>query len=168
MNDYYSCVPIEREGYLFVTGGKENIKSISLLMNKGECVSFLNERKLKRDDRRFTPVVESVLTYLKGETRDLINVPLALSDLARTTFRRRVWERLMAIPRGETVSYKEIAYDIGDESKARAVGQACSANPVAIFIPCHRVLSHNRQLGGYRWGLGWKRKLLYLEGFNFR
>jgi AraC family transcriptional regulator of adaptative response/methylated-DNA-[protein]-cysteine methyltransferase len=75
----------------------------------------------------------------------------------------RVWEELRRIPRGRTVTYGELAGQIGKPAAARAVGRACATNPVAIITPCHRVVRENGGLGGYRWGLERKRALLEKE-----
>ena len=84
-------------------------------------------------------------------------------DIRGTPFQRSVWDQLRAIPRGETRSYTEIARRIGRPRAIRAVGTANGANPVAIVIPCHRALRASGHLGGYRWGLERKRRLLELE-----
>lgn len=81
-----------------------------------------------------------------------------------TAFQKIVWCRLQTIPRGETVSYSTIAQCIGRPQSVRAVANACAANPVAMFIPCHRVISKTGALSGYRWGLEYKRQLLAREG----
>ena len=78
-------------------------------------------------------------------------------------FNGRVWEALRAIPSGSTRSYREIAQAIGQPTAARAVARACATNPVAVFIPCHRVVRGNGQLGGYHWGVERKQQLLDLE-----
>lgn len=85
-------------------------------------------------------------------------------DPQGTAFQQTVWSRLQTIPRGETVSYSAIAQRIGQPQSVRAVANACAANPVAIFIPCHRVISKTGALSGYRWGLEYKRQLLVREG----
>ena len=90
----------------------------------------------------------------------ILNLPL---DIRGTPFQRSVWDQLRAIPRGETRSYTEIARRIGRPRAIRAVGTANGANPVAIVIPCHRALRASGHLGGYRWGLERKRRLLELE-----
>lgn len=100
-----------------------------------------------------------ILSYLGGDST-LADVPL---DLRGTVFQRRVWESLCRIPRGETRSYSEIAREIGSPQAVRAVGSACGANPVALVVPCHRVLRADGSLGGYAWGLGRKQRLLALE-----
>ena len=79
-----------------------------------------------------------------------------------TLFQQRVWQALLTIPYGETVSYGEIARMVGCKS-AQAVGQAVGANPIALLIPCHRVIAANNRLGGYAYGIELKRHLLELE-----
>lgn len=80
-----------------------------------------------------------------------------------TTFQKRIWEELMKIPAGETRTYLQVAIEIGSPSSARAVGTAIGANPIAWFIPCHRVIQTAGGLGGYRWGLERKKSLLDWE-----
>lgn len=84
-------------------------------------------------------------------------------DLNASAFQRRVWRALQQIPRGETRSYRQIARAIGQPAAARAVAKACAMNPVAVGIPCHRVIREDSGLGGYRWGLERKKQLLALE-----
>jgi AraC family transcriptional regulator, regulatory protein of adaptative response / methylated-DNA-[protein]-cysteine methyltransferase len=88
-------------------------------------------------------------------------VPL---DTAGTPFQQRVWAQLRAIPKGETRSYAEIAAAIGQPRATRAVGGANGANPVAVLVPCHRVIAADGSLGGYAWGEAIKRELLRREG----
>lgn len=83
---------------------------------------------------------------------------------AATSFRRRVWTALRQIPIGSVKTYSEVASAIGSPAAVRAVGGACSANPVPLFIPCHRVVASGGNLGGFSGGLDWKRRLLAVEG----
>jgi AraC family transcriptional regulator, regulatory protein of adaptative response / methylated-DNA-[protein]-cysteine methyltransferase len=84
-------------------------------------------------------------------------------DVRATAFQQRVWKALQGIPRGQTRSYGELARELGKPTAARAVAAACAANPVAIAVPCHRVVGADGSLTGYRWGLERKRKLLEAE-----
>ncbi len=88
--------------------------------------------------------------------------PLPL-DVRATAFQARVWEALREIPRGETRSYAAVAAAVGMPSATRAVANACGANPVALVVPCHRVVRSDGTLGGYRWGLAVKAGLLRNE-----
>lgn len=85
-------------------------------------------------------------------------------DLGGTEFQRKVWQALRAIPAGATASYQQVAAAIDAPGSARAVAQACGANPVAVIVPCHRVVRADGSLSGYHWGLDRKRQLLEREG----
>ena len=115
--------------------------------------------EIVRSDRKLGEQVKALRAIIAGERAAAL--PL---DIQATAFQRRVWEELQAIPRGETKSYGKIAADIGHPKAARAVARACATNPVAIAIPCHRVVRENGAMGGYRWGVERKKKLLALEG----
>ena len=84
-------------------------------------------------------------------------------DLRGTTFQRRVWQALREIPAGSTATYREVAMQIGAPGSARAVAGACAANPLAVAVPCHRVVRSDGGLSGYRWGVERKRALLDRE-----
>jgi O-6-methylguanine DNA methyltransferase len=90
--------------------------------------------------------------------------PLDLSS--GTDFQQRVWEAMRQIVLGQTLSYTQIAEASGNKNAVRAVGNACGANPVPVFVPCHRVLAANHGLGGFSGGLEWKRMLLQREGIS--
>jgi AraC family transcriptional regulator of adaptative response/methylated-DNA-[protein]-cysteine methyltransferase len=111
------------------------------------------------DPEALAPAVSAVLDHLAGRAPDL-SLPL---DIWATGFQWRVWEALRRIPRGTTASYGEIAKALGQQHASRAVGRACAANPVALVIPCHRVVREDGDLGGYRWGVERKRRLLATE-----
>ncbi|MGH9949312.1 MAG: bifunctional DNA-binding transcriptional regulator/O6-methylguanine-DNA methyltransferase Ada [Pyrinomonadaceae bacterium] len=103
--------------------------------------------------------VDAILKHLAGEKKRL-DLPL---DIQATAFQMQVWELLRKIPYGETVSYSQIAEQLGDKKKVRAVAQACGSNRVAVVIPCHRVIGSNGKLSGYRWGIERKKQLLETE-----
>jgi AraC family transcriptional regulator of adaptative response/methylated-DNA-[protein]-cysteine methyltransferase len=85
-------------------------------------------------------------------------------DLLGTAFQKKVWDALMRIPPGETRSYAEVAAQLGAPNAARAVAGACARNRIAVLVPCHRVVRGDGSVGGYRWGLPLKRRLLQREG----
>lgn len=92
-----------------------------------------------------------------------------LTDFSKgTPFQHKVWRAIQTIPRGEVRTYQWIAEKIGKPNAARAVGQACKANPYAPIIPCHRVVASHGKIGGYTGGLHKKRRLLRLEGFKLK
>lgn len=91
-------------------------------------------------------------------------IPISVAlDPRGTSFQRKVWQALCDIPAGETASYAEVAQRIGAPGSARPVAQACAANPLAVAIPCHRVVRNDGSVSGYRWGVDRKRALLARE-----
>jgi AraC family transcriptional regulator, regulatory protein of adaptative response / methylated-DNA-[protein]-cysteine methyltransferase len=114
---------------------------------------------LVRDETALRPYVGPLLANLRGED---VTIELPL-DVRATAFQMKVWEALREIPAGETRSYSEVAKAIGDPKAVRAVARACASNPVALAVPCHRVVRNDGELAGYRWGLQRKKKLLQLE-----
>jgi methylated-DNA-[protein]-cysteine S-methyltransferase len=113
-----------------------------------------------RDEGPFTDVVGQLAAYFTG-ARKAFDV---LHEAEGTPFQRRVWKALLDIPYGETISYGELARRIGNPRAVRAVGRANGANPIAVIVPCHRVIGANGTLTGYGGGLDRKAKLLALEG----
>ncbi|HUY54268.1 MAG TPA: methylated-DNA--[protein]-cysteine S-methyltransferase [Candidatus Nanopelagicaceae bacterium] len=108
---------------------------------------------------RLEPLTKALCDHIEG--RELLgSLPL---DVPATAFQALVWAQLRRIPPGQTRSYQEVAAAVGAPKAARAVGRACSANPVALAIPCHRVVGANGSTGGYRWGLPRKLSLLATE-----
>lgn len=113
----------------------------------------------RRDDDGMANLAGQVVQRISG-AESSTSLPL---DIQATAFQRRVWSYLQSITFGKTRSYTEVAKAIRHPSAVRAVARACATNPVAIAIPCHRVLRSNGDLGGYRWGLQRKKALLDLE-----
>ena len=113
----------------------------------------------KRDDEAMAQWKLSLERLIDGEESNRL-LPL---DIRATAFQRKVWEHLQKIPRGETRSYSEVARKIGMPKATRAVARACATNPVAVAIPCHRVVRQGGELGGYRWGIERKEQLLAME-----
>ena len=111
------------------------------------------------DDRAFPDAVEQLDAYFAGELQEF-DLPLQLSG---TEFQRRVWNALRTIPYGETRTYGEIAEQIGSPTAFRAVGLANGHNPIAVIVPCHRVIGANGSLTGFGGGLERKSALLELE-----
>ena len=111
-------------------------------------------------DAAFEQLVSRVVGFIEAPALGL-DLPL---DVRGTAFQRRVWQALQEIPSGSTASYTEIAERIGAPKSVRAVAQACAANPLAVAIPCHRVVRNDGGLSGYRWGIERKRTLLQREG----
>jgi AraC family transcriptional regulator, regulatory protein of adaptative response / methylated-DNA-[protein]-cysteine methyltransferase len=142
--------------------------------NKGVCAIMLGDdpEALVRDlqdrfpraelhgaDAEFERMVAQVVGLVEAP-RQRLDLPL---DIRGTAFQQKVWAALSAIPPGKTATYTEIARAIGQPKAVRAVAQACGANPLAIAIPCHRVVRSDGDLSGYRWGVERKRKLIDRE-----
>lgn len=119
---------------------------------------FAQARRV-RDDHSLAAELSAILSRLQEHPL----TPTLPLDVRATAFQRRVWEALQQIPRGETRSYGEIARAIGQPTAVRAVARACGQNPVAIAVPCHRVVGKKGELTGYRWGIDRKRRLLAIE-----
>jgi AraC family transcriptional regulator of adaptative response/methylated-DNA-[protein]-cysteine methyltransferase len=115
--------------------------------------------EIERDDGRLREWTAALVGQLEGE-QPAARLPL---DIRATGFQRRVWEELRRIPPGMTRSYGEVARAIERPTAARAVARACATNPVALVIPCHRVVRNDGAVGGYRWGVKRKEKLLAME-----
>jgi AraC family transcriptional regulator, regulatory protein of adaptative response / methylated-DNA-[protein]-cysteine methyltransferase len=113
----------------------------------------------KADDGGLGAWTEAVLSKMTGREQNT-SLPL---DIRATAFQRRVWTYLQSIPFGATRSYAEVAKAIGEPKAYRAVARACATNPVAIAIPCHRVVREDGSVSGYRWGVERKKTLLQLE-----
>jgi methylated-DNA-[protein]-cysteine S-methyltransferase len=112
-----------------------------------------------RDDRMFAAARGQLEEYFAG-TRQAFDLPLAAEG---TDFQRRVWDALLGIPYGTTISYLELARRIGDPKAVRAVGLANGRNPISIIVPCHRVIGSDGSLTGYGGGIERKRWLLQHE-----
>ena len=110
-------------------------------------------------DAAFERVVATVVGYVEAPGQGL-DLPL---DMRGTAFQQRVWQALRKLPSGSTATYAEIAKRIGQPKAVRAVAQACASNPLAVAIPCHRVVRNDGALSGYRWGVERKRTLLERE-----
>ena len=150
-------------GWTLVATTGRGICAIDLADSPQALETRLHEKFPKAEvierDPGLGAVVSQVLDLLESP-QDGLDLPL---DLQGTAFQRRVWLALREIPSGTTASYGEIAARIGQPKAARAVARACATNPVAVAIPCHRVVRSDGGLGGYRWGSERKRQLLEQE-----
>jgi AraC family transcriptional regulator, regulatory protein of adaptative response / methylated-DNA-[protein]-cysteine methyltransferase len=115
--------------------------------------------RMEEDRRGLSRWTKAVLARLKGK-QPRMDLPV---DVRATAFQWQVWNALAAIPYGSTCSYSDVAATIGRPRAARAVARACATNPVAIVIPCHRVVPGAGGTGGYRWGADRKKTLLRSE-----
>jgi AraC family transcriptional regulator of adaptative response/methylated-DNA-[protein]-cysteine methyltransferase len=164
------------EGFVirFAVGESSLGRVLVAATEKGVCCVMIGDdpdalvRELERrfaraelvaGDGDFERTVAAVVGLVEAPGQNL-DLPL---DIRGTAFQQKVWQALRAIPAGRTATYSEIARAIGRPEAVRAVGSACGANPIAIAIPCHRVVGAGGDLTGYRWGVERKRKLLDRE-----
>lgn len=153
-------------GKVLVAATDKGVCTVSL----GESDSALEESlrsrfpkaEIKRADEALKPALDTVLARIAGRNLD-DQLPL---DLQGTDFQREVWNQLLSIPPGKTRSYLDVAQAINRPKATRAVAQACGANPVAVVVPCHRVVMSDGSLGGYSGMPGVKKALLTAEGVS--
>lgn len=118
------------------------------------------EKQLQAFQKAFPNHKPDFLTFLASQIFTQQNIPLVMIG---TPFQHDVWKALKAVPKGEIRAYKDIATEIQKPMAVRAVGTAIGTNPVSYLVPCHRILRTNKALGGYRWGVDIKQKMLAEE-----
>jgi len=155
-------------GRMLIAATERGICSIQFGRNDGDLIEGLKREfpfaVRKVDGGGLHTWVQALLHHMRG--KDLhSSLPL---DIRATAFQRRVWTYLQSIPFGATKSYSEVAKAIGRPRACRAVARACATNPVAVAIPCHRVVREDGTMGGYRWGLDRKKSLLAMESVAAR
>jgi AraC family transcriptional regulator of adaptative response/methylated-DNA-[protein]-cysteine methyltransferase len=135
----------------------------ALLLGEEACAASLQARfpqaQLREDSQGLRQLLKRVRDWL-AQPAGALELEL---DLQGTPFQRRVWQALQRIPAGATISYADLARRLRLPSAARAVASACARNPVALAVPCHRVVRSDGGLSGYRWGVELKRRLLARE-----
>jgi AraC family transcriptional regulator of adaptative response/methylated-DNA-[protein]-cysteine methyltransferase len=150
-------------GSVLVAGTRRGICAIALGGSREELIDALKARFAGREHREGDPEsvrwLSRVTEWIVSRRRGL-DLPL---DIRGTAFQRRVWRELRRIPAGGTASYGEVARRIGKPGAARAVARACASNPLALAVPCHRVIRSDGRLGGYAGGVERKRALLERE-----
>ncbi len=150
-------------GQLLVAATDKGVCSVMLgdsdAALKEDLLNEFPAAEIRQNEKLLRSSVKAIVNHLKSRSPH-IDLPL---DIQATAFQRQVWEQLRSIPYGQTHSYSEVARAIGQKKAVRAVASACATNPVALVIPCHRVIREDKSLGGYRWGLERKKKLLETE-----
>ncbi len=152
-------------GRLLVGSTEKGVCSVIMGGSEEEVKQYLSlefpEAVLTRGDDGLSLYLDRILEYVDGEGESsLSDLPL---DIRASSFQLRVWKELQRIPYGSTNTYTEIAQRIGSPVAVRAVASGCANNPVALVVPCHRVIRKDGTLGGYRWGLERKAALLAKE-----
>ena len=150
-------------GRLLIAATDKGVCSIQFARSDGELLEGLKREfpfaVRKRDEGALQAWTGALLAKMTGKELDAA-LPL---DIRATAFQRRVWTYLQSIPFGATRSYGQVAKAIGQPSASRAVARACATNPVAVAIPCHRVVREDGNISGYRWGVERKKALLEME-----
>ncbi|MDR3764072.1 MAG: methylated-DNA--[protein]-cysteine S-methyltransferase [Acidobacteriota bacterium] len=166
----------EPSEFFFTAGYNSPIGRLDLAVNEAGALAVLafegrwmaphgsKDARWIEDPRRLRVVTTQLDEYFAGERK---HFDLTL-DLRGPEFHRKCWQALLHIPYGETWSYAQMAAEVGSPQASRAVGQANHHNPVAIVVPCHRVIASNGTLAGFGGGLPAKQFLLTLEGARFR
>lgn len=153
-------------GNVLVAATDRGVCTVSLRESEGGAEDSLRARfpraQIRRDDAALRPALDTVQARIAGRDLDSA-LPL---DLQGTDFQREVWNQLLAIPPGSTRSYLDVAQAIKRPKATRAVAQACGANPVAVVVPCHRVVMSDGSIGGYSGLPGVKKALLAAEGVD--
>jgi AraC family transcriptional regulator of adaptative response/methylated-DNA-[protein]-cysteine methyltransferase len=161
----YAVVPSPL-GRLLVAATDAGVCAVAMGDDDGALMRALEAEypaaTISRDDEALAVWTERVVSHLEGKIPRL-ELPL---DVRAPAFQWQVWNALAAIPRGETKTYSQVAAGIGRPAASRAVARACATNPVALAIPCHRVVPAAGGVGGYRWGPALKRRLLEREKKN--
>ena len=151
-------------GSVLVAASDKGICAVSLRESDERASELVRTRfpkaEIQRDDAGLKPALDVVLARIAGRQLDDA-LPL---DLQGTDFQREVWNQLLAIPAGDTRTYLDVAQAINRPKATRAVAQACGANPVAVVVPCHRVVMSDGSIGGYSGLPGVKQVLLSAEG----
>ena len=125
---------------------------------------YKKENEIEKETELIKKAYTQLEEYLSGK-RTEFDIEI---EMIGTEFQKKVWKELLNIPYGETRSYKDIAIAIGSEKACRAVGNANNKNPIAIIVPCHRVIGSNGSMTGYAGGLDIKEKLLKIEKYNIK
>jgi AraC family transcriptional regulator of adaptative response/methylated-DNA-[protein]-cysteine methyltransferase len=151
-------------GSVLVATTAKGVCAVSLRESEAGAEEYLRARfpkaEIRRDDAPLKRALDTVRERIAGRNFDDV-LPL---DLQGTDFQREVWNQLLAIPAGSTRSYLDVAQAINRPRATRAVAQACGANPVAVVVPCHRVVMSDGSIGGYSGLPGVKKALLTAEG----
>lgn len=150
-------------GSILVAHSEKGICAILIHDDDAPLLADLQKRfpkaTLKKDELDFKHWLAQIMNFIETPKKGL-ELPL---DIRGTLFQQRVWQLLQKIPLGTTASYTDIATKLGDPKAVRAVARACAANPIALLVPCHRVVRSDGGISGYRWGVENKRALIDRE-----
>jgi methylated-DNA-[protein]-cysteine S-methyltransferase len=154
---YYSCIPSPLDELMMTSNGSA---LTGLYMTPHQFDTEVSEAWVRQDD---LPIFQHTYYQLSRYFEGMLTQFNLEFDLVGTEFQKRVWEELVKIPFGTTISYGDLAKRLGDNKASRAVGLANGRNPISIIVPCHRVIGANGSLTGYGGGLARKQALLSFE-----
>ncbi len=155
---FYTFYISDLVGQILLYGDEKELFGVNFYKNTHINKSWIENKIVFKD------VIYQLEKYFNKELKSF-DIPIKLSG---TPFQKRVFLELLKIPHGSTVSYQELAKRVGNKKASRAVGNANGKNPIAIIIPCHRVIAKNGSIGGFSGGVDIKRKLLELEDVQIR
>ncbi len=150
---FYTFYKSKLVGKILLYGNGKELYGLEFYKNTPLYKNWIENKTVFKD------IIYQLDKYFNKELKSF-DIPLRLSG---TSFQKRVYLQLLQIPYGSTISYQELAKRVGNEKASRAVGNANGKNPIAIIIPCHRVIAKNGSIGGFSGGIDIKRKLLELE-----
>ena len=153
---FYTIFESKLIGQILLYGSKSELFGLDFYKNNPIHKNWIEDKTVFKD------VIYQLEKYFNKELR-IFDIPLKLNG---TPFQKKVFSELLKIPYGSTISYQELAKRVDNPKASRAVGNANGKNPIAIIVPCHRVISKDGSIGGFSGGLDIKRKLLELEGIK--
>lgn len=157
---FYAILEDTPVGSLMVAGDDSGLKHVAFSQAHFSAPTVQPQSDWELNEERLREPVKQLKAYFSGKLRNF-DVPLAAEG---TAFQKAVWDALCRVPYGATASYGDIARTVGNPAASRAVGLANGRNPIAIVVPCHRIIGSNGRLVGYGGGLDHKQTLLRLEG----
>ena len=150
-------------GTVLIAESEHGLRAVFLGNNPDQLIKELYrqfpEMTINSDNKDMTHLLADVIKFIEKPDQQ---TKFTL-DIQGTDFQKQIWQKLRQIPPGTTISYSQLAEQLGCPKAVRAVANACAANKLAVLIPCHRVLRADGSLSGYRWGVDRKRKLLAKE-----
>ena len=157
---FYTWLDETPVGRLLVAGTDAGLKHVAFSAAHFSAPEVTPQDDWELNDRALREPVKQLKAYFAGKLKQF-SLPLAADG---TDFQKQVWKALREVPFGRTASYGDIAKAVGSPAASRAVGLANGRNPIAIVVPCHRIIGSNGRLVGYGGGLPYKKTLLNLEG----
>ncbi len=161
---FYAYIDTTPVGRLLIAGNEDGLRHVAFCQTHFSTQEVQPEPSWELNAGKLKEPIQQLKAYFAGK-RKTFDIPLAYPG---TDFQKRVWKALCEVPFGKTATYGEIAKSVGNPAASRAVGFANGQNPIAIVVPCHRIIGSNGRLTGYGGGLSHKQTLLQLEGVSLK